>query len=201
MSGRILVSTAYLPPIAYFSLVAGAASAVIEKNENFIKQTYRNRCCILSSHGIQSLTVPVLRATVHKVRIDQVRIDYSRRWQQVHLRAMMAAYRSSPYFDFYFDTIEKIISENHELLIDLNKKLFEAVMEILRLNPEISFSTDFEPPENSQNDFRYNIMPGKEFSISPKKYIQVFNSGNGFISNLSIIDLIFNTGPEAATYL
>jgi hypothetical protein len=201
MSGRILVSTAYLPPVEYFSVIAGSGSVAIEKNENYIKQTYRNRCCILSSHGIQILTVPVLMATVHKVLIDKVKIDYSKRWQQVHLRAMMAAYRSSPYFDFYFDRIEKIISEDHELLFNLNTKLLEALLEMLRMKKEFTFSDDFEPPVNDQQDFRYTIVPGREPAVPSKKYLQVFDTGNGFAGNLSILDLIFNTGPEASQYL
>lgn len=200
MSQKALVSTAYLPPISYFSIIASHGNVTIENCENYIKQTYRNRCNILSSHGIQVLTVPVLRATVHKVKINEVRIDYSKRWQQVHLRAMIAAYKSSPYFDYYFDDIEKLICEDHEFLGELNMSLLSAILKMLRLDAGISLSADFTPPVGAPSDFRYSLVPGTHQFINSGKYTQVF-ADKGFISDLSIVDLIFNTGPEAIKYI
>ncbi|MCX6255506.1 MAG: WbqC family protein [Bacteroidia bacterium] len=120
MAAKILVSTAYLPPVEYFSLILRADEIFIEREENYLKQTYRNRCKILSAHGPQILSVPVYLGSLHKIPIKDIRIDYSKRWQQVHLRAMTASYNSSPFFEFYFENIEKIISKNHEFLLDLN---------------------------------------------------------------------------------
>ncbi|HEX2975944.1 MAG TPA: WbqC family protein [Bacteroidales bacterium] len=197
---QVLVSTAYLPPISYFSIIAEHGRVTIENNENYIKQTYRNRCNILSSHGIQVLTVPVLRATLHKVRISEVRIDYSKRWQQVHLRAMIAAYKSSPYFDFYFDKIESIICENHEFLKDLNMSLLFAIVKMLRIEADIALTDKFIPPRGDSGDFRYSLVPGTPGIMSIDKYTQVF-AGKGFFPDLSIVDLIFNTGPEAIKYI
>ena len=129
MAGKILVSTAYLPPVEYFSLIHNADEVLIEREENYLKQTYRNRCYILSAHGPQVLSVPVYLGSFHKTPVKDIRIDYSKRWQQVHLRAMTASYRSSPFFEFYFEEIEKIISKNHEFLIDLNTELTEVILE------------------------------------------------------------------------
>lgn len=201
MAGKILISTAYLPPVDYFSSISEADEIFIEKEENYLKQTYRNRCYILSAHGPQLLSVPVYLGSLHKTPIKEIRIDYSKRWQQVHLRAMTASYSSSPYFKFYFENIEKIISENHEFLLDLNKALTDSVLKILRLEKIISYTTHFETPGENPNDFRYKFTPKKESSFQVNKYIQVFNNDSGFVPNLSIVDLIFNLGPESRNYL
>jgi WbqC-like protein family len=201
MTGKILVSTAYLPPLEYFSMISRADEILIEREENFLKQTYRNRCYILSSHGRQLLSVPVYLGSQHKTPIKDIKIDYSKRWQQVHLRALTASYSASPYFQFYFEIIEKIISRKIDFLIDLNIELLESILKILNLNPEISYTTHFEPIKDVENDFRYKISPKKESHYAAKEYLTVFDYGNQSVQGLSIIDLIFNTGPEAAEYL
>lgn len=201
MAGKILISTAYLPPVEYFSLVSGADEIIIEKEENYLKQTFRNRCYILSANGPQLLSVPVYLGSSHKTLIKDIRIDYSKRWQQVHLRAMKASYNSSPYFEFYFEKIEKVISDNFEYLLDLNTGLTEIIQEILNIERRLSYTTSFEPADNNAYDFRYRITPKKQSSFAEKKYLQVFDTSVGFVPSLSIIDLIFNTGPEACGYL
>ena len=201
MTGKILISTAYLPPVGYFSLFSGAGEIFIEKEENYLKQTYRNRCNILSAHGPLILSVPVYSGSVHKIPVREIRIDYSKRWQQVHLRAMTACYNSSPYFEFYFERIEKIISGNHEFLLDLNMELLETVLELLKIEKRPFYTTDFELAGSKSYDYRYKIAPKKEIPFTGKKYSQVFDNGGGFVPNLSIIDLIFNMGPEACNYL
>ena len=199
--GKILLSTAYLPPVEYFSLIAGTDGIIIEKEESYLKQSYRNRCYILCAHGPLLLSVPVLEGSRHNVPVKEARIDYSKRWQQVHLRALMTAYRSSPFFDFYFEPLEKIISVNHEFLIDLNTSLLEALLKMLKIDMLISFTDDFEPLNDEQYDWRYRINPGKKSHTVLKGYFQVFDTGKGFIPNLSIIDLIFNMGPESGIHL
>jgi hypothetical protein len=201
MEQKILVSTAYLPPVEYFSLVSHAGEVYLEKQENYLKQTYRNRCYILSAHGPQLLSVPVYLGSVHKTPIKDIRIDYSKRWQQVHLRAMTASYNASPYFEFYFENIEKIISKNHEFLFDLNIELLESVLEMLKIKITISPTPDFKPVGNPENDFRYKISPKVKSHFIYKEYYQVFEPDNRFVPGLSIIDLVFNLGPEASNFL
>lgn len=201
MASKILVSSAYFPPIEYFSLISQAEEVEIEKEENYIKQSYRNRCYILSAHGIQVLTIPVYLGSVHKTSIKDIRIDYSKRWQQVHLGAFTASYKSSPYFEFYFDHFYKIISQDHEFLLDLNLELTMAVLETLKITKTISYTTYFKPIGSIENDFRYKIAPKKESHFQGKQYIQVFNKGNGFTPGLTILDLIFNLGPESGNWL
>lgn len=201
MGGKILVSTAYLPPVEYFSLMLEADEVFVELEENYLKQSYRNRCYILSPHGPQLLSVPVCLGSQHKIPLKEIRIDYSKRWQQIHLRAMTASYSSSPYFQFYFGNIEKLISRKTDFLIDLNMELTESVLKMLKLNIRLTQTTHFEPIREADNDFRYKISPKKKSQFVIKEYMQVFNTDNRFVHGLSIIDLIFNMGPEAPYYL
>jgi hypothetical protein len=201
MSGSILISSAYLPPVEYFSLILNADNVLIEGKENYHKQTYRNRCCILSTGGIQTLIVPVYLGSFHKTPIKEIRIDYSKRWQQVHQRAIIASYGSSPFFEFYFEDFERIIMEKHELLVDLNSRLTDLAIKILGLKKPIRFTDSFIPAGKIETDYRYTISPKKKSVLAPKEYTQVFRFNNSFTGGLSIIDLIFNMGPEAAEYL
>jgi len=200
MEGKVLVSSAYLPPVEYFKVISNADEIIIEREENYLKQTYRNRCYILSAHGPQLLSVPVYLGSLHKTRIKDIRIDYSKRWQQVHLRALTASYNSAPYFDFYFENIEKNISKNHEFILDLNMELIATILKILKISKPISYSAYFKSNSSDPHDFRYKISPKKELLFTPKEYIQVFDNGT-FIPRLSILDLIFNVGPDAFSYL
>jgi WbqC-like protein family len=201
MEGKILLSTAYLAPVEYFSLISKADQVFIEYRENYIKQSYRNRCYILSASGSQLLSVPVHQGSLRKTPIKEIRIDYTKRWQQVHLRAIIASYNSSPYFQYYFENIEKIISGKIDLLVDLNMELLTSVLKMLKIEKRLSCTTDFEPVGKADNDFRYIISPKEETQFLSREYIQVFDNGRGFVNGLSILDLIFNMGPEAVYYL
>lgn len=197
MEGKLLVSTAYLPPIEYFSLIAEADTILIEREENYLKQSYRNRCYILSAHGLQLLSVPVYLGSIHKTPVKDIRIDYSKRWQQVHLGAITASYNASPYFEFYFEIIERIILKNYEFLLDLNFDLTESVLKILKIDKPLTHTTDFEPETGKSYDFRYKISPKIGSYYKSKDYIRVFNPVSGSVPQLSIIDLVLNMGPES----
>ncbi|HBH85085.1 MAG: hypothetical protein A2X05_07890 [Bacteroidetes bacterium GWE2_41_25] len=201
MAGKILVSTAYIPPVAYFSLLSSADEVLIEREENYVKQTYRNRCYILSANGPHILSVPVLIGSFHKTAVKDIRIDFSKRWQQVHLRAMIAAYRSSPYFEYYFDKFEQIIAVDHEFLLDLNMEFILLISNILRIDTPITYTTHFEPVTAKPADFRYTYTPKKPEQVEYREYMQVFQYGKGFVPGLSIADLIFNMGPDSYQYL
>ncbi len=119
----------------------------------------------------------------------------------MHLGAITASYSAAPYFQFYFENIEKIILKGNDFLIDLNTELTETILKMLKLKTRLRFTYDFEPVSGSENDFRYKISPKEKSVFQVKEYLQVFNNGNGFVHNLSIIDLIFNMGPEAEQFL
>jgi hypothetical protein len=203
MPGKLLLSTAYFPPIRYLSLINRADNVFFEKEENYLKQTFRNRCRILTANGPSPMIVPVLTGRNIKTRVKDIRIDYSKRWQQVHLRALISSYKSSAYFEYYFENIEKVIAGKTEFLLDLNSKSLETIMKITGISTKISYTGDFEPVSEKEYDFRYNISPKKEEPglYSAKEYYQVFSDKFGFVPGLSILDLIFNAGPDSVNYL
>ena len=201
MSDNVLVTTAYLPPVSYFSLLSAYSSVIIEKEENYTKQTYRNRCYIMSANGTTFLTVPVFLGSFHKTAVKDIRIDYSRRWQQVHLGALESSYRSSPFFLYYFDDLSKIVLNNYTFLLDLNQNLLDFMISTLGIKAKLSYSESFEPVKNELNDYRYKITPKKNDTGTYRQYVQVFSSRFGFVPGLSIVDLLFNMGPDSREYL
>ncbi len=201
MPGNVLLSTAYLPPAEYFARIADAEAVLVEKEENYIKQSYRNRCYLLTASGLQFLTVPVYLGSIHKTHVKDLRIDYTKRWQQVHLGALVSAYGSSPFFLYYYETIEKIILRSHEFMLDLNMELLLSIIKMINLEVEITYTTEFLTDTGTENDFRYRISAKKRSDYQTKPYIRVFNTTEGSYRRLSIVDLLFNVGPETISYL
>ena len=195
MSETILLSTAYLPPIEYIWHILNSVSVSIETEENYPKQTYRNRCKILTSNGVLSLSIPVHTGNSPKTVIKDVRIDDSKRWRQNHLRALRSAYSSSPYFLYYFDDFEKIIASDIGFLLDLNISLLELILKIIKVERPILKTDSFVVPKDSANDLRYSISPKKVSSFIYPTYSHTFET-NKKIEGLSIIDMIFNVGQE-----
>lgn len=215
----VLVSTAYFPPVEYFIALAGAAEVYIESCELYQKQSYRTRCIIYSSEGPFSLNIPILRSGgghTHRIPIGEVMIDYSENWIQVHRRALEAAYMNSPYFEYYRDEIFEIIDSRPQRLIELNGRLLELICSFVEgLSPKILPTTEFVPPHSSSApytalplmDLRERIQPkfrGASYQSElkmEKPYFQVFSCKHGFIPNLSILDLLFNEGPNSISFL
>lgn len=202
MGKSVLLSTAYLPPISWFSKYLEAEARSVEMCENYIKQTYRNRCHIFSANGILPLIVPVIRTTGNHTLISQIKIDYSLDWHISHMRSIEAAYNKTPYFIHYRDRIESILLSKHNLLIDLNACLIDAVLQCLNLSDhQYQITSDYVKVD--KNDLRYRIHPKKESTVDfqNREYYQPFSFKHGFKQDLSIIDLLFNLGPDSAAYL
>jgi len=198
MSNEVLLSTAYFAPAVYFSILASSGTAVIEKCENYHKQTYRNRCVILGANGPLTLTVPVLRGSFHKTAIRDIELDNSRQWRKQHIKSIISAYALSPYFEYYFDSIEEAINTNASFLLDLNLSTTEAVNKCIGVKNKLRLSDEFMSPEDAPNDFRYCISPKIKEAITgytEPVYIQAFSDRYGFVPGLSIIDMLFNNGP------
>jgi hypothetical protein len=204
MAEEILLSTAYFPPASYFSLIARSSEVLIERQENYHKQTWRNRCLIMGPNGTLSLVIPVLRGSFHKTAIRDLRIDNGRRWRELHLRGLTSAYAAAPFFEFYFDIISGVISKPYTWLLDLNSDALEAVCGATGLTVKTGYTDHFEPEGSRGNDFRYSITPKKELRVPGYRdipYTQVFGERHGFIPGLSIIDMLLNNGPGTRALL
>ncbi|NOY36749.1 MAG: WbqC family protein [Chlorobi bacterium] len=206
MDKIIVLSTAYLPPIQYISKFIPDGKVLIEDDENYTKQTYRNRCLIAGPNGIQSLIVPVEKGSFHKTHIRDIRVDYQTRWVDMHKRAFDAAYSSSPFYEYYIDELTRVIENKPGFLLDLNTGLLELLLKLLSIDRPFSFTEKYiaHGDEKGFRDYRDRIHPKKSvadplFSAIP--YDQVFSEKYGFLPNLSVVDLLFNTGPDAGLYL
>ena len=139
MCDSVLLTTAYLPPLEYVALIAKHKTAVIEKFENYQKQSYRSRCHILSANGPLSLTIPVVRTEGTQIPIQDVRIDYSKDWQKQHWKAIVSAYKSSPFFDYYMDDFEPFFSQTNKSLLEFNTDLLNLVLDLCSIKADITF--------------------------------------------------------------
>lgn len=193
-----LFSTAYLPPIAYVAALSAQPEALIETQETFPKQTYRNRTEIMTAGGVRTLSVPVVRN--NHSRTEEVGIDYKERWNVIHLRTIAAAYSASPYYLYYKDDLEKILLQRYERLIDLNDALLQWILHTLKSGCQIRHTQDFV--KDYPADLRDTFSPKRPYPTEGHKpYYQVFADRLPFTPNLSFLDLLMNLGPEAGEYL
>lgn len=189
----------------------------IEACENYQKQSYRNRCLIYGSEGVQSLTFPVVHeGGTHKLPIGSIKVDYSTPWILQHKRAIVSAYRTSAYFEYYQDELFEILDRKPEKLIDLNMSILDFFLEKTGLLVDLRQTEEYVPAGDEGKlvldggllceDFRDVIHPKRPNSILSelrleKPYFQVFSPKYGFRSDLSIMDLLFNEGPDSILYL
>ena len=203
MSAIALIELHYLPSLEYFCAFRHFDAIELEKWEHYVKQSYRNRCYIKTAQGVEMLIVP-LTAKHGKTLTKDVRIDYSKKWQNNHWRTIESAYRKAPYFEYYSDDLRTILYRNHEFLFDLNFELLSFCLKSIRFNPNLSLSVCYEKvPSLPVFDLRSRINPKKPASshnfYKPVSYHQVF--GSGFAENLSLIDLLFCEGSRAASLI
>lgn len=199
----VVIESQYFPPIEYFSLLKKHAEVTIDGYEYFVKQTYRNRCQIMSANGVLSLTVP-LRGVGKKIIASEMRIDYTQKWLDNHWRAIISAYNRSPFFEYYEHEIRRILYARHDLIFDLNHEILTFCLKALALDTKITYSSAYIDPLNSDiDDLRSVIHPKSSYFDRnihiPRPYGQVF--GSTFVTNLSVMDLLFCEGPKSIQYL
>lgn len=195
-----LLPITYAGTISYFKSFKDNDEVWIEKFENYVKGTHRNRCYIAGPDGVLMLSIPLKKGKNERTLIKDVRISYDHNWQHVHWESLCSAYRRSSYFEFYEDLFRPFYHKKFDLLFDFNMELLKVILDVLKLNTAIKFTDVYEKAPADKADFR-NIT-GKNQSITEiLPYMQVFENRNGFIPDLSIYDLIFNQGPQAKEHI
>ena len=198
---QLLLSTTYFGPIQWYQKLYRAESVQIERWESFQKQTYRNRCIIATTNGPQALTVPIERKfTVNYIK--DIRISDHGNWRHLHWNALQSAYGESPFFDYYQDDIRPFFEQRWDYLFDFNEAIREKMCELIDIQPKVDYSKEFTV--NYMKDYRMVIRPKNpepDPDFTPKRYYQVYEQKHGFLPNLSILDLLFNMGPESIFYL
>ncbi|ALJ06266.1 hypothetical protein APS56_14475 [Pseudalgibacter alginicilyticus] len=197
----ILLHPTYCADIAHFVALTQANKLVFETNDNFIKQTYRTRTYIYAANGKLLLNIPVVHSQKKRQKYKDVKISNDYKWQELHWKSLLSAYRTSPFFEYYEDELRPLFKTKADFILDFNFKCFETICECLQLDLNISKTETFEKTVKNKADYRYLVNAKKEHFQPFEFYTQVFNNKHGYINNLSILDLLFNEGPNALNYL
>jgi len=191
-----LLPTAYFGPISYYTILLQHPDCSIELHEHFVKQSIRNRCDIYGANGKLQLTIPKQRKGSDKTIIKEIQISYKQNWQKEHWNAIVSSYNSSPYFEYYKDEFLPFFEEQEEYLVNFNRKLQAVILKLLQEERNVKTTTEYLHQGNFTDLRNHNWNLEKQ-----ERYDQVFMEKHGFIANLSILDLLFNLGPESADYL
>jgi hypothetical protein len=195
----------YNGPVNYYARLVRQQEIVLEQYDSYSKQTYRNRCMIMGPNGVVTLSIPVKRKRRVKTHLRDIRIDYDSNWNRIHWRSLVASYASSPFFDFMAEEIHPLYEKRFEFLIDLNVSLIEEALGLMGLKIPVVCTKEFSPivPDHGPRHFIHPKMDqaAADPGFHPLEYHQVFADRLGFRANLSILDLIFNEGPDALAYL
>lgn len=197
-----LIHPTYFPNILTFSYLVHH-SICWEVEDNYQKQTFRNRTYICTDRGKHILSIPIVHVgkTHGRQKYKEVALDNSYPWQRQHWRTLETAYRTSPFFEFYEDDIKPLYTQNFERLMDFNLKTIETIFDCLQLDMPTKTSETFEEHPTNKEDFRFLVSAKRKYNLNMESYVQVFGDRHGFIPNLSILDLLFNMGPNTVDYL
>lgn len=199
---NILIHPTYFPTISHFVAMLKAETIFLETEDNFQKQTYRNRMYIYSSNGKQMLNIPVSHIRNHpNQKYKDLQIDYSEKWQRIHFKSLEAAYRSSPFFEYFVDDLMPLFEKKHNFLLDYNLLTLEILQDCLGIKLKTEQTKEFIKETTSDIvDFRH-LVNSKKTLYNFETYTQVFDTKHDFINDLSLLDLLFNEGRQAVDYL
>ena len=202
---KTLLSTTYCGPVQWYQKLYRSEEVLMERHETFQKQTYRNRCVIATTNGLQTLTVPVERSSSNLIK--DIRISNHGNWRHQHWFALISAYNESPFFDYYQDDFRPFYERQYDFLYDFNMEICHKVCELIDIQPNIKETSSYRSAgvqEFRIIDFRSAINPkhpADDADFVPRRYYQVYERKHGFQPNLSILDLLFNMGPESVFWL
>ncbi len=197
----VLLHPTYFPNVAHFVAMVNAEEIKFEFCDNYQKQTYRNRTSIYGANGILNLNVPVIYSQNNRQLYKDVEIFNTENWQQQHLKSLQSAYRTSPFFEFYIDDLLPLFETEFTHLININLSCIAIIFECLQLPFHYKLSSEYETNPTAILDTRTLVNSRKEIKQDFSRYPQVFELKHGFKSNLSILDLLFNEGPNTELYL
>ena len=195
-----LLYPTYLPNIASYIVMAQSGACVFEICDSYQKQTYRNRCYIYGANGKLSLNIPVHYTQKNRQSTKEIQIENSSKWQSTHWKSIESAYKTSPFFEFYEDELKILFENPQEFLLDFNFECIAVINSCIGFEPVITYTEQF-CKTNLESDYRFMVNARKESKIETNPYIQVFQEKHGLIMNLSILDLLFNEGPNTLNYL
>ena len=201
------LSSAYLAPVEYYTKLLAYDKIFIEQHDHYMKQTYRNRCTITGPDGELTLSIPTVKPDTPKCPMKDIRISDHGNWRHLHWNAIESAYNNTPFFEYYKDDFRPFYEKKYEFLFDFNEELCRLVCELIDIHQVIERTAEYKMEFTvDEADFREIIHPKKDFRTAdtafvPQPYYQVFESKLGFLPNLSIIDLLFNMGPESLLIL
>jgi hypothetical protein len=199
---KSLLLPSYFPSISHFVVLVQSESSLFEIEDNFQKQTNRNRTYIYSPNGIQLLNIPIKHANKGHQKTKDIQLETAFDWQKQHFKSLESAYRSSPFFEYFEDDIRPIFEKKYTFLMDLNFDSLSILSKCLRLKLDYATTTEYfhEVDTTIATDYRYLINGKKDHSIF-EPYKQVFDDREGFLNNLSVLDLLFNEGKFTVDYL
>lgn len=200
MTMNIILDNQYCPPISYFAILLKADKCLIEKHENFVKSSNRNRCRIAGPNGLQMLSIPIDSGKSHRQLFKDIKSSNAIDWQKNHWQSLCSSYRRSPYFEFYEDELEPLFVDNSVSIFELNKQIINTMIRLLKLDITLDYSASFIKVYDGFFDGR-NLYKEKKFSPALSPYIQVFSDRHSFLNDISILDLLFNQGPQSKEYL
>ena len=198
---NIIIHPTYFPNIAHFVAMVNADEITFETDDNFLKQTYRNRTCIYGANGKMTLNIPVIHSQKNRLKYKDVKIFNDEKWQDHHWKSLLSAYSTSPFFEYYEDDLKPLFKTKEDYIFDFNMRCFETICDCLQLEFKMSPSEIYLKDVDNKTDFRYMVNAKKEFHKPFEAYTQVFQEKHGYQNNLSILDLLFNEGPNALNYL
>lgn len=197
---NVLIHPNYFPVISHFKLMVNSKKIIFELNDNFKKQTYRNRTYIYGANGLLLLSIPVIHSQKNRKKFKDVKIAYDHDWLSQHWKSFQTSYRSSPFFEYYEDKLVDLYKKKEKYLYDFNLRSIDVLFEMLQINIDYDFTKSYNENYSEALDFRNNYNKlNSDFGV--KQYTQVFESKHGYIENLSALDLIFNEGPNAINFL
>jgi len=202
----LLVHPSYFPSIVQMAAIVQSSKIIFEVEDNYQKQSYRNRCIIAHSNGKLALSIPIkhskpnIEHIKNRQKTKDVLIENSFPWQVQHWKSLESAYRTSPFFEFYEDDLKPLFFHTETSLLSFNMKIFNLICELLDFEIAYSFSNEFIKEPN-EIDLRFLIEAKTKHDFDLMTYTQVLEANHGFIPNLSILDLLFNEGTNALNYL